>query len=257
MRLTSFLGVALIFAFSGCEDPSRKPPPKPNADTLEQAARMDRIEGLIEEGSFQQAEELLTQEIASGFTHPRAFLLRAKILQHGNEPERLEEAIGWLDKAINESPAWLEPRWMQAQIFLELRRHQSAITVCESLNRLHPRSPFGVYGLGLVAMREVRYDDAYNYFSEALERNPNHLPTLHAVAHLHQQRNEPQKYQAVLERLLVLTPEDSSVLRQLGEIALKIAEITKPSPAHPQLPTTNQSRNRPPRSRRRQTRRLQ
>ena len=189
----------------------------PSAASLQEAREMDAIQGLMDDGLFDQARLRLTTLLDGGCQHPQAFLLQAQLhYQQG----RLDEAIPWCNRALEASSWWIEPRLLLAQCYMRLKRLAAAENVLGDLDRLAPKLPWGPYGTGSIAAMRGDLPRATTLIDEALRRDPNHVPSLRVRAQLAAQGKEPELEEQLLGRYLAQVPDSQWAYSRLGELAL-------------------------------------
>ncbi len=180
------------------------------------AKAIDGIQTLFNDGLFDKARTALDELLAAGCHHPQALFLRAKL---ANQAGDLKATVAWCEKTLQESSGWGEPRVLLAKTFLKLERPAAAGSVFADLDRMAPKSPWGPWGLGQVAIHEGNFAVAIKHFDLALERDPDHLPSLETRADLAAQAGDRAGESRFLVRLVVLAPEAPGLHRRIGELA--------------------------------------
>jgi tetratricopeptide (TPR) repeat protein len=190
---------------------------RPSAASLAEATEMDVIQGLMDDGLYDQARTRLDSLLEKGCKHPQAYYLRAQLHYQRGE---LEEVIPWCNKALETSSYWIEPRMLLAQTYIRLKRFAAAESVLNDLNRLAPTLPWGPYGTGTIAAMRGDLPRATTLIDEALKRDPRHLPSLRIRSRLAAQGKEPHLEEQLLGRYLAQVPDAAWVHERLGELAL-------------------------------------
>jgi tetratricopeptide (TPR) repeat protein len=80
----------------------------------------------------------------------------------------------------------------------------------------NPQRSEGHFALGVACLEQHRYDEALDALLDAHDRNPDHVPTLYDIGHVHLQMDEAEQAILWLERALRRNPEHLSALHQLG-----------------------------------------
>ena len=191
-------------------------PPRASAESLAEAQRIDAVRALYQDGLFDRARVALDQLLTDGSRHPQAFLLKAQLTRQAGDPAA---AIPWADRAIAASPAWIEPRILLAQIYLGLERWSAAADVFAAIERLAPTGPWGPYGQGAVAARRGDTALAARFVDTALERDPDHLPSLELRVGLARMGGERVTEERTLSHIAGLDPNSAGVRVRLGELA--------------------------------------
>ena len=191
-------------------------PPRASAASLAEAQRIDAVRALYQDGLYDRARAALDQLLADGSRHPQAFLLKAQLTRQAGDPAG---AIPWADRAIAASPAWIEPRILLAQIYLGLERWSAAADVFAAIERLAPKGPWGPYGQGAVAARRGDTALAARFVDTALERDPDHLPSLELRVGLARVGGDRVTEERTLAHVAALAPESAAVRVRLGALA--------------------------------------
>ncbi len=84
----------------------------------------------------------------------------------------LEEAVFYLDKALNKDPENLEAREMQAFLLNDLGRSPEALAAFDELLRRQPDHQQALLGKGLALLGMGRYDESLTCFDAVLAREP-------------------------------------------------------------------------------------
>lgn len=191
-------------------------PEKPSLATIDEAKRLDVVQGLYRDGLFDRARVALDQLLADGSRQPQAYLLKAQLTRQAGD---FEGTIPWCGKAVEASPSWVEPRILLAQTYLKLERYSAAANVFADIDRLAPRGPWGLYGQATVAAMRGDHATATVFANQALEREPDHGPSIQLRAQLAKLAGDATTEERMLVRLTVLDPLDPNVRVRLGELA--------------------------------------
>lgn len=191
-------------------------PAKASAESLAEARRIDEVQRLYSDGLYDQAGVALDRLLADGSRHPQAFYLKAQLVRQGGD---LDGAIPWASKASEASPVWIEPRILLAQIYLKLERWSAASSVFADIERLAPRGPWGPYGQGAVAAMRGDHATAIGFLDKALDRDPDHLPSIETRANLARLAGDRATEERLLTRAASLEPLDAGTRLRLGELA--------------------------------------
>lgn len=189
---------------------------KTSALALADADRVDAAQRLYNDGLYDRARQEVDHLLADGIRHPQVFLLKAQLLRQADD---LDGAIPWCSKAVEASPAWIEPRILAAQIHLKRERYAAAGSLFEDIDRLAPKGPWGAYGQGVVAARRGDHAQAIMFCDRALERDPDHVPSLELRAQLARLTGDSVGEERLLARYVALQPLDPEARVRLGELA--------------------------------------
>ncbi len=189
---------------------------QPSAATIDEAKRLDEVQRLYRDGLFDRAGLALDVLLADGSRQPQAFLLKARLTRQAGD---LEGTIPWCGKAIEASPSWVDPRILLAQTYLKLERHSAAANVFADIDRLAPRGPWGLYGQATVAAMRGDHATATVFADQALERDPDHEPSIQLRAQLARLAGDAANEERMLVRLTALDPLEPSIRVRLGELS--------------------------------------
>lgn len=187
-----------------------------SAVALADADRVDTAQRLYNDGLYDRARQEVDRLLADGIRHPQMFLLKAQLSRQAGD---LDGAIPWCSKAVEASPSWIEPRVLAAQIHLKRERYAAASSLFEDIDRLAPKGPWGAYGQSVVAARRGDHDQAILFCDRALERDPDHEPSLELRAQLARLKGDAAVEERLLARYVALQPLDPDVRVRLGELA--------------------------------------
>ena len=191
-------------------------PEHPSLATIDEARRLDEVQRLYRDGLYDRARVALDQLLADGSRQPQAFFMKARLTRQSGD---LEGTIPWCGKALESSPGWVEPRILLAQTYLKLERYSAAANVFADIERLAPRGPWGLYGQGTVAAMRGDHANATVFADQALERDPDHEPSIQLRIQLAKLAGDAATEERMLVRLAALEPLDPGVRLRLGEIA--------------------------------------
>jgi tetratricopeptide (TPR) repeat protein len=191
-------------------------PPEPSHATIEEAKQIDEAQGLVDDGMFDQARAKLDALFAKGCRHPQAMIIEAKLAYRQGD---FEQAIPWCDRALEASPLWVEPRVLMAQSYLKLKRYAAAASSFEDIDRIAPDSPWGPYGMGVIAAMRGDAGTASKELDRALARDGKHAPSLEARAGVARMQQDRALEEKLLQRYVVEEPLDAFAIERLGELA--------------------------------------
>jgi adenylate cyclase len=122
---------------------------------------------------------------------------------------RYDDAIGRFKRAIDLNPSLANAYGALGQALALAGEYNAAVEQINKAIRLSPRDPFLVYWvghLGLAAITEERYDEAYEWGKKCVQENPNfpggHRIIASSCGHL----GRTKEAQAALTQLLLLMP---------------------------------------------------
>jgi len=214
------VGGALIATLVACGERSRAP----NVPLLDRPAAIDKREGdavdaartLYRSGLYDKARVAAAELSANGSRHPDLLYLQAMLATQAGD---FAGAVPWCEQAIAASPLWAEPRILLAQSWLKLERFAAAESVFDDIERLAPRGPWGPYGVAAIAAQRGDLGRAATQVEVALERDPDHLPSIGLAAHLAKQSGNAKREEEMMARIVRLTPDEAGAWARLGELA--------------------------------------
>jgi tetratricopeptide (TPR) repeat protein len=191
-------------------------PAQASATSLAEAKRLDEVQALMNDGLFDRARAALDRLLADGSHQPQALFLKAQLTRQAGD---LDGAIRWANQSIEASPTWIEPRILLAQIYLKLERWSSASGIFADIEQLAPRGPWGPYGQAVVAATRTDWATAAKFADTALERDPDHVPSLGLRAQIARIQGDSPRETALLARMAGHEPLDADLRLRLGELA--------------------------------------
>lgn len=193
-----------------------------SAAAMADADRVDAAQHLYQDGLYDRARVEVDRLLDEGVRHPQIFLLKAQLLRQAGD---LDAAIPWCSKAVEASPLWIEPRILAAQIHLKQERYAAAGSLFEDIEHIDPKGPWGPYGLSVVAARRGDHAQAMLYADRALERDPEHVPSIELRAQLARLKGDAAGEERLLARLVALQPQDAGARARLGELAFAAGRL--------------------------------
>ncbi|MBA2480160.1 MAG: tetratricopeptide repeat protein [Planctomycetes bacterium] len=191
--------------------------PSPSSTSLAESRGIDEAQRLIDDGLYDQARARLDALVAQGSRHPQVFSLQAQLAYQQGDAEI---AIPWCDRAIEASPLWIEPRIILAHCYVRVKRLAAAASVFEDLDRIAPDSPWGPYGMGVIAAMRGDTVGAASLLDRALGREADHAPSLEARANLARMVQDVGLEERLLGRYVAVEPSSAAAHARLGELAL-------------------------------------
>lgn len=163
--------------------------------------RLAVVQGLVRQGRLAEAEEALATLRAEAPQAVPVLVMSGRLLHKLKRPA---EAIPFLEQAVALAPMDLEPTLRCARAHLDLGTLDRAEALFATARNLDPRSAWARVGLGLVAARSDRPDDALAHLVEAVRLDPSLTQARLSLARLLRslQRNDEaaQQLKAVLDR---------------------------------------------------------
>lgn len=123
-----------------------------------------------------------------------------------------------------------------AEAYLRLGRFMEAMVVCKKGMRALPQSPEPHFLLARIQHAQGRIPRAIEELSNALDRDPEHLPSLKLLAQLHFDQGKAEEGKAVLAKALAIAPSDEEVSKLADAHGLRPEAPKEPEPP-PAAPT--------------------
>jgi tetratricopeptide (TPR) repeat protein len=104
-----------------------------------------------------------------------------------------------------------------AHAYLDANRGAQAVRILQDAQTKFPADPTPSFELGAVLEKQKKFADAEAAFKQALERNPEHAPSLNYLGYMLAERGERLNESVVyIKRALALEPDNGSYLDSLG-----------------------------------------
>ena len=208
----------LLLVVAGCDGraPDQAPITAQTSATLALAERIDGARRLADSGLATRAEAAVDALLADGVAHPTVLHLKARLLADRGDSAG---AITWCDRTIAAAPLWTDPRVLLARCYLRIDRPAAAASVYADLDRLVPKSAWGPYGQGAIALMRNDVATARRYADVALSREPDQADVLTLGAAVARAEKDAVREAAMLERLVVRSPRDGDAMVRLGELS--------------------------------------
>ncbi|MGM0506178.1 MAG: tetratricopeptide repeat protein, partial [Bacteroidota bacterium] len=130
--------------------------------------------------------------------------------------QELETQIQTIEQEIEETPT--DPSlWMEKGIGLYLcGRYEDSLSALEHARTLDPNRPAILYNLGNTFTEMERLEEAADAYLQALDRKPDHIPSLNNLADLWEKLGEPKRSLELFQYLSQLAPDDPLTPFNLG-----------------------------------------
>jgi tetratricopeptide (TPR) repeat protein len=104
-----------------------------------------------------------------------------------------------------------------AHAYVDANRGAQAVRVLQDAQAKFPSDPTPSFELGAILEKQKKFSDAEAAFKQALERNPEHAPSLNYLGYMLAERGERLNESVVyIKRALALEPDNGSYLDSLG-----------------------------------------
>jgi len=146
----------------------------------------------------------------------------AYLLTHPTGPERMAnlEAMTsrYTPRPLTKEAALLTSRFPAFQTVVRAKCMDSrdAQRLFEEELKKDPKDPLPHFGLGMVYLEELKYDQAIRELKQSLEGKPDFIPILRALGETYQLNGQENEAEAMLKRVLTLDHSDKAALFLLG-----------------------------------------
>ncbi len=173
---------------------------------------------LFESQQFEKAVELLS---AYQRSHPgsEAAILLARAQERAGHTEA---ALATLSNFLKASPGEASVRTAQAGIYVRLGRTAEASAEFQAVLREDPSNPGAQIGLGLVALREKKYQAAIDQLDKVRPEVPDDARVLTGIGSAYAALNNCERAADPLRQALDLTPDDYPLAKQLAVCDVKL-----------------------------------
>ena len=104
-----------------------------------------------------------------------------------------------------------------AHAYVDANRGAQAVRILQDAQAKFPSDPTPSFELGAILEKQKKFTDAEAAFKQALERNPEHAPSLNYLGYMLAERGERLSESVVyIKRALALEPDNGSYLDSLG-----------------------------------------
>ena len=104
-----------------------------------------------------------------------------------------------------------------AHAYVDANRGAQAVRILQDAQAKFPSDPTPSFELGAILEKQKKFTDAEAAFKQALERDPEHAPSLNYLGYMLAERGERLSESVVyIKRALALEPDNGSYLDSLG-----------------------------------------
>ena len=162
-------------------------------------------------GRYEQAIASLDESLRLKPDLAEAYMHRG-FCQH--KQQQLQKAVDDYDNALRLRPQNAEALSNRGHALFALERQAEALQSIESALQIFPDYPEALYHMGLIKQQEKKFDEALAFYSRAVKINPSYHQALVRLAFvMHKLKMLPQESLAILDRALLVNPNDVDSLR--------------------------------------------
>lgn len=130
---------------------------------------------------------------------------------------KVDEGLAVLQDVLKQKPEDPQVHLALAQAYVDVKRGPQAVRVLQDAQSKFPSNPRLAFELGAVFERQRKYVDAEAAFREALQRDPEHAPSLNYLGYMLAERGERlTESVGYIKKALELEPDNGSYLDSLG-----------------------------------------
>jgi tetratricopeptide (TPR) repeat protein len=178
-------------------------------------ALLEQATTLMDQGRVEEALASLSVVTSEYPDDEEGWYLKGWAYNQRQQPVEAERA---LREHLRRSPRSAKGHAQLAVALLSQKRFQEAINVLNTALQLKATWRELHYNLGYACAQLGRTNEAISHLREALERDPNYLPTYLALAEMLIRRSEKDQARRLLSQALQLSPSDARALALLKQI---------------------------------------
>lgn len=118
-------------------------------------------------------DAIVDEFLENEFLETEILVQMAELCERTNDPEDVQKAITFYERAREEQPDWIQLTVKLALIYVRLNDEEKTKEEAERLINADPPNPFGHRALAYLAQANERFDEAVKHFENALDLDPN------------------------------------------------------------------------------------
>ena len=163
---------------------------------------------------YSQAVELARAARAAHPDEIRFARLEADALRQSG---KVDQGLAVLEELLKKQSDDPDAHLALARAYADANRGGQAVRVLQDAQTRFPKDPDPSFELGAVLEKQKKYPEAETAFKQALQRDPNHAPTLNYLGYMLAERGERlDESVAYIKKALDLEPNNGSYLDSLG-----------------------------------------
>lgn len=159
----------------------------------------------------------LEQARAARGVHPSDLRFPRLESQALRESGKVDEGLAILEEVVKSRADDTDAHLMLARAYVDANRGPQAVRVLQDAQNRFPTEAAPSFELGAVFEKQKRYADAESAFKQALQRDPQHAPSLNYLGYMLAERGERLTESVTyIKKALELEPDNGSYLDSLG-----------------------------------------
>jgi tetratricopeptide (TPR) repeat protein len=154
---------------------------------------------------------------AARAAHPKERRFARFESQALRESGKVDEGLAILENLLKTEGDDADTHLMLARAYVDANRGPQAVRVLQDAQTKFPSNPDPSFELGAVLEKQKRYGDAEAAFKQAIQRHPQHAPSLNYLGYMLAERGERlDESVTYIKRALEIEPNNGSYLDSLG-----------------------------------------
>lgn len=176
---------------------------------------MDRALACLQEGRFNEAENIYRKVLAAEPNHLHALMMQGIALE---QLGKLPQAIKSFRKALKKEPHFADARYNLGNLYLRAEDPKKAKTCYQVVCKQAPDFAPAHNNLGLALMRLQQFKEAETCFKRALELEPGAAHVLNNLGNLYGDSRKPDLAEACYRQAIDRLPEYTDAHVNLGKL---------------------------------------
>jgi len=154
---------------------------------------------------------------AARAAHPKELRFARLESQALRQSGKVDEGLAILENLLKTEGDDADAHLMLARAYVDANRGPQAVRVLQDAQTKFPVDPNPSFELGAVLEKQKRYGDAETAFKQAIQRDPEHAPSLNYLGYMLAERGERlDESVTYIKRALEIEPNNGSYLDSLG-----------------------------------------
>lgn len=164
---------------------------------------------------------------AARTAHPKDLRFARLESQALRESGKVDQGLAILEDLLKAQSDDADAHLMLARAYVDANRGSQAVRVLQDAQTKFPSDPSPSFELGAMLEKQKRYSDAEAAFKQALQRDPQHAPSLNYLGYMLAERGERLNESVTfIKKALEIEPNNGSYLDSLGWAYYKDGQLT-------------------------------